>query len=375
MTTGFAARVGAAKGMAYALRAALWLGLFAATGARAEEPAVPESEPATPAVEEALASEELAPEPFVAELLEPASSACDDLWLVSTRASRDPCRPPHPERMRYWRCVDRNWVESDLEAFTASATPQAPVVVWVHGNNMPPSSAQASGMLVHRLVTRCHTGPMRFVIWSWPSERWTSSVVDDVRIKAPVSESQGYFVAWLVDRLPVDTNVALIGYSYGARVISAGMHMMAGGVIRGRTLEERVHPERMPPRVLLMAAAQDSNCFARGGAYDLALTQLEELVVMRNRRDMVLRCYPRLEQPGGPPALGQAGLTSPHGDWLFPISRSQVRQINVGPQVGLHHSLEYYLESPEVAARMRYFVRQSMPAPPDAEPHLPQNGR
>jgi hypothetical protein len=284
-----------------------------------------------------------------------ASAGCvPDVWIVNTRATVDACCSTEVAEhcVRFAHLRQCRWTGATLQDFNATANAAVPVIIWVHGNNSDAEAARESGWKIYQLLRRCSPGPIRFVIWSWPSERSTVFAVPDVRLKASISEEQGLYLAWFLDRIPPQLAVGIIGYSYGTRVTSAALHLLGGGVIQRCSLGTRVHPDRTPVRVFFMAAAQDANGFAPWGRYRRAPLQITQLVVLKNDCDMVLRCYPRLEQPGGPPALGAVGLS---GISATPLARAQVREIDVSDDIHCFHAFRHYVNSPVIAAQLRQF--------------------
>jgi hypothetical protein len=324
-----------------------------------------------------LSSDEEPADGTSAEALQSPCEMLADVWVVSTRSTAATCHPTvGTSRIRYRRYQAGRWVEANLDDFVSSSRAWRPIVIWMHGNNTTDQNARATGWQVYRLLTRGRTEPIRFVIWSWPSARTSRGIVRDLRVKADISDAQGYYLAWFLDQLPGESSVALIGYSYGTRVISSGLHLLAGGAILGRVLDSPPHGEQAVRRTLLIAAAQDNQSFSPRGPYALAPTNLAELRIMYNPCDAVLHWYPRLQKPGGPKALGATGLGVPRAFSLLP---SQVRQTNVARFIGIHHALNYYLDSPAIVARLRQFVYASgnpthvLPADATADATIPSN--
>jgi hypothetical protein len=149
----------------------------------------------------------------------------------------------------------RHWQPSDLESFLA-LDPSVPTIIFIHGNQISPGDAKHEGLAVYRRLV--HYGadgpPIRFVIFSWPSSR-VGGLLRDVRVKATRTDPTGCQLAWLLDQMPAETSVTLVGFSYGARIITAGLHIYAGGNLGRLALHERVHPNRGPMNVVLMSAA------------------------------------------------------------------------------------------------------------------------
>src|SRR5690606_32297914 len=147
-----------------------------------------------------------------------------------------------------------------------------PTVVYIHGNRVENGEDKPHGLWFHRsLAARTPSdGPMRFVIWSWPSSQ-IRGVVNDYQVKAARTKQVGWQLAWAVDRLPPETPLALVGYSYGARVVTGTLHLLAGGSLGELSLPERAHWSRPPIRAALIAAAVDAQWIRPGGYHGRAL--------------------------------------------------------------------------------------------------------
>src|SRR5262249_36994004 len=127
----------------------------------------------------------------------------------------------------------RCWQQSDLQTFL-TFDPTVPTVIFVHGNQISPGDAKSEGLSVYRHMI-CYgndSPPIRFVIFSWPSSK-IPGLLRDVRVKAARTGPAGYDLAWLIDQLPEETPVSLVGFSFGARIITGGLHVLAGGSLGG----------------------------------------------------------------------------------------------------------------------------------------------
>ena len=183
----------------------------------------------------------------------------DEIVVVNTRQLCGSC---DPESLRsglqletYAICDDaglRRWQPSDLDSFL-SFDPTVRTVIFVHGNQITAGDAKNEGLAVYRRLM--HYGGdgerVRFVIWSWPSAR-VGGLLRDVRVKASRTGPAGCQLAWLLDQMPSETPVSLIGFSFGARIITGGLHMLAGGNLGGMSLAESGHPNRQPMNVVLI---------------------------------------------------------------------------------------------------------------------------
>ena len=243
----------------------------------------------------------------------------------------------------------RRWQPSDLPGFLAF-NPSVPTVIFVHGNQISPGDAKCEGLAVYRrmILHGCAAPPIRFVILAWPSSQ-ISGLLRDVRVKAARTGPAGFQLAWLIDQMPAETPVSLVGFSFGARIITGGLHVLAGGSLGGSaSLSEHVHPNRPPMSVIMMASALHSHWLAEGQYHGLAMTQVSRLCLINNCDDPAMKYYDFIEPGrGGPQALGLCGPTC--------IGREYARKIvnrDVSGCVGAEHDLMRYVCAPGDAGLM-----------------------
>lgn len=237
----------------------------------------------------------------------------------------------------------RSWQQSDLSSFL-SFDPSVPTVIFVHGNQITTWDAKCEGLAVYRrMILHGADAPrIRFVIFSWPSAK-VGGLLQDVRIKAARTGPAGCQLAWLVDQMPVETPISFVGFSFGARIITGSLHILAGGSLGGSChLEERVHPERPQMSVILMASALHSYWLGDGQYHGLAMTQVSRMCLINNCDDPAMKYYDFIEPGrGGPQALGCCGPTR--------ISRENAKKIfnrDVSCYVGNEHDLMRYVCAP-----------------------------
>lgn len=274
------------------------------------------------------------------------TSEADEIVLVSTRAVGTTC---DGERMREKLQCQRYEIGPDGRAYWkavpwqgALLTPTSKrTVMYVHGNRVEPGEDRGRGMLVyHSLVSQGRPSePIRYVIWSWPSTP-IPGPLKDLYVKAARTRPAGWQLAWFLDQLPEETPVSLVGYSYGARVVSGALHLLGGGMLGGLELAERAHPQRPPMRVAMIAAAFDADWIQPGGYHARALSQTEELVLFTNQRDPAMRLYHFSVDRGRIDALGKAGPPRPGslGD-----AAQRIALLDVTAEVGRSHVLDNYL--------------------------------
>jgi len=299
-----------------------------------------------------------------------------DVWLVSTRgAPRSYLSPGAGERIRYFVLgEERRWRPSSDEALIGAMQRPGPTTIFVHGNRSGRCAAVSEAFELLRAIRgQAPEGRFRMVIWSWPSDRIRGGNRKDVRVKAAYSDVQGHYLADFLARLDPERPLSLVGYSFGARVITMALDRLDGGRDADEPLPEPgtedplpreaapraaapVGPAELtepadPPRrrVVLIAAALDAGWLAPGGRHGGAARQVERMLVTRNYCDPVLRLYPLMYRIGGPQALGFVGPV------CLGENRQKTEAADVSCAVGRAHDWSRYLTAPGLRRRMAEF--------------------
>jgi hypothetical protein len=283
--------------------------------------------------------------------------AHDRVYLLSTRHLCHHARriSLHEIPFRMWRldCDASECVDPDQ--YTSTLSVDRPIVVYIHGNRMPDEEVVARSSSVRRFIrSRTHQGPIDWLIFSWPSER-ESFGVRDFREKADRCDAQGLYLASFL-RKPVEASVplAMISYSFGARVATGALHALAGGKLAGRQLPE---PPLMGAdvRVGLVAPAIESSWLGANGYHGRATKNMDRLVLLYNRRDAVLKRYWLIEKVRRETALGFSGPTvfAPRANG----TRLPVRSRDCSPSVRLRHlELDYYRNACDAGCDMARMI-------------------
>lgn len=272
-----------------------------------------------------------------------AHAADAGFWLVSTRGRRGCEYAPRVE----WCTCTCGCRPSSLQALLATDDPGTVTVIYVHGNDTSSAEARRVAQAAYKqLRIPQHGQHVRFIAWSWPSDRIPGRIARDARIKAADAEIEGYQLARFLSELSPDVPVSLVGFSFGARVITAAAHLLAGGRMRGQALDRPVPARRL--RAVLLAAGLDRDWIVPGNRHGQALAACERMLVLVNHRDRVLRYYPLISDDGCTEALGYAGAPLQR---LGPY-RERVVQWNVHPYVGRAHGWETYLYNSSIAGRI-----------------------
>jgi hypothetical protein len=230
-------------------------------------------------------------------------------------------------------------------ASLAGANPVVPTVIFVHGNQISPGDAKQEGVALYRRMVWASDSPtpIRYVIFSWPSSK-IPGLLRDVRVKALRTRPAGCQLAWVIDQLQGDTPIELIGFSYGARIITGALHILGGGDLNGLTLAARQHPDRQPMNAVLFAAALNSDWLCPGHYHGLAMTQVDRMMLLNNCSDLAMQYYRFSTTCGNPQALGLCGPTC-----IDPAGAAKIRQRDLSRWVD-EHELMAYVCAPGVAA-------------------------
>ena len=269
------------------------------------------------------------------------------VWLISTR-----CAPlsgdldSGEKSICYWQLsTDHQWRSADEDAFYADDEAKTPTTIVIHGNRVDADEAiDFAWHIYRRMVKVAQDQPFRLVIWSWPSERMCRGIRPDTQLKLCYCDVQAYYLAACIDRLrQKDVPVCLIGYSMGGKIIPGSLHLLAGGEVGHRTLTNRHSSDQAQKstpsvRAVLVAAGVDDDSLCADGVYNLALSQVESMLIVKNCYDRVLKWYPRIYGRGGPEALGFVGpICNDHCE--------NIEMLDLSCELGRNHKWEGYLMS------------------------------
>jgi hypothetical protein len=280
-----------------------------------------------------------------------------EVWLVSTREEpHGSALDPSLDCLQYWRQdSDCQWTPSDAETFFSTADLKTPTVVFVPGNRTDFDWAITKGLYTCDSIRACAGDPpFRYVIWSWPSDRMCRGVKADTRLKVEYSDDESFYLAQWLNRLPPGMKVSLIGHSFGPRIITGAMQLLAGGEVAGQSLPSETvaawsKGKRNPVRVVLLAAAVNADWLAPGHCHGSALPLIDAALITLNGCDRVLRWYPRIDGRNGSEALG---LIGPQGV----ADAANVEVVDVADEVGKIHDWRGYSLAPSVCCRWSKYV-------------------
>lgn len=287
-----------------------------------------------------------------------------EFWIVNTRCA-PACRGLEAgfDQITYSKYEPgRGWVRYPFPEFLAGVDASLPTTIFVHGNLYTHPEAVSAMFQTADIVGR-GVPAFRIILWSWDSQFVRGvGLIGSVRAKAARSESQGYYLARLIEQLDPQVSLSLVGHSFGARTVAAALEGLATHRVAGHELPPRTHDDRRSIQVAMLAAAVDNTALLPGRRYGSALTQVDRLLLTVNSRDLALRAFTRFANGGGP-VLGLTGLPNIHslGD-----QRSKIRVVY--SPLGCKHEIKYYEHSPSIVAAMRPYFFQ--PISPTTAPAL-----
>ncbi|MBX9788174.1 MAG: hypothetical protein K2Y37_04605 [Pirellulales bacterium] len=295
--------------------------------------------------------------------IDPCQKAQGEFWVVSTRNAPVRCNLDQGLGcIEYYRRTGRDSYERySLDEFLMAMDPSLPTCIYVHGNTLDWDGAIEGGTRVYRKIGRGIHG-FRLVLWSWPAERLKGYGLEgNIVEKADRSESQGYYLAWLVDLLDPRVPLSLVGHSYGCRTVTAGLQGLATGHIACYDLPERHYIGWRPMEACLVAAAMDKWLLTPRGRHALAVTQIDRMLITTNPDDRTLALLPKWFPWE---ALGLNGLPERP---IAPYDQ-RVLQLESTSWVNKAHRFQAYAHDRELADRLRpYFFYLDAPEPIPAE--------
>ena len=279
----------------------------------------------------------------------------DELWYVGTRhlelSDAHPSELPSLEVFRY---RDATWTASCVDALVAPSSPDMTTLFYFHGNRVSVGYAVTGGRLVYRRVTDVARwrGPLRFVIWSWPSDKICGQL-RDFRAKATRSDVDALFLAAVLSRMPKQVPVSMLAYSFGARIVTGCLHLRGGGELLGNKLHSEDVNSMHRVRTVFCAAAVHHDWLYSGGKQSRAVSQMNQFLVLYNSRDPLLMHYRFLERNSRPAALGFVGLEQDRlADQSVVFHQRDVRDV-----VGLSHSELRYFASTELVRQLSRYLQ------------------
>ncbi|MCA8988414.1 MAG: hypothetical protein KDA78_12265 [Planctomycetaceae bacterium] len=282
---------------------------------------------------------------------------CGGYWVVSTYSlpQQPGCCPQTFPFSCYYKPVKGSLRPSSVSEMSQSLNPSAPTALFVHGSFVNIDKALNEARFTYSWLQQSKPCEALNVIFlAWPS--------DDVDTLLPslsvihnghLADHNGIYLAHLIDSLPASSPLCLIGHSHGARVITACMHYRGGGRVQGCVRPDCCGCQR-EIRAILAAAAVNHEVFNPGQQFDRALSQLNAMLLLVNRKDLALTVYP-LVGPSYGRAISKTGTTIVDRRQLGP-RLCKIYQLDLTFDIGFRHAWQMYYTNVELARQISSFI-------------------
>ncbi|MBQ7814845.1 MAG: hypothetical protein IJ387_10185, partial [Thermoguttaceae bacterium] len=266
------------------------------------------------------------------------------------------------------------WVAKDVADFYADAAEFA-TVVYAHGyqTDMTDATRDAAAFKAVLAAARQNVGAdraFRLVVWKWNSERDAARIRIDAQSKASLADWSGKALGRFLGGLDANADFALVGFSFGARVVGSALETLAQNGAQAAALDvefdendefafavsgqanveenasqtnavsaavaEPYLSEANEVRkiaLILVAAACDLGSFEARGVYGRGATLPTDVSNVYNPNDFALRYYRHVSETRSD-AQGVAPLRS----GVFPNAVGKTFNINSNPALGKRHA-------------------------------------
>jgi hypothetical protein len=292
-----------------------------------------------------------------------AACRAADIWMVSTRGLPGICRLPESADLDVQRHCDdgrgSRWERSDVA--TLLGEPERPLVIFLHGNRYEPAAARRQGVLLARhLAARCPcTGPVRTVIFSWPSAQ-DGLLLRDGRAKYQRAHADGHYLGWLLGQVDPARPVAIVAYSFGALITLEALEHLVEAERAGRSDLAPWTVRQGRTHLVFIAPAVRCDALAPRGPYRDAFACIDRLTLIINSRDDALRFFPWLDPRVRADALGFVAMPRA---WVPP--GVEFSATDGAGLIGRQHGLALYLASPPLARRISTGALERLTDPAD----------
>ena len=279
-------------------------------------------------------------------------------WIVGTQSSPqnfDKSAPVFcPSVTRFDPCT--GFRQANMQELTQALQPHIPVCILSHGSFVGwedvLTESQETWKWLHHA---CPSHPIQMIYFSWPSDRPVFSPVIQIEVNrlGRRAERNGIYMASLVQQIPPDCPICLIGHSHGTRVIASAFHLLGGGSVDGYLLASGQFPQHRL-RAVFAASAMDHKWLNPGQRYERALCPVECVLNLKNSCDPALLVYP-LRHPFSSGALGFTGTTR-RDRKLLGASGNKMQDLDLTEEIGIGHYWPHYFRRPWLARAIRNYL-------------------
>lgn len=311
--------------------------------------------------EHALPAEQALPMEQALPIVVNASVPQSEIFEVSTRHLPKRFRSisfdcPNVEVNRW---VGNQWCRSSIVDALPPFDDGMLSILYVHGNFMERNNALNRVRIVDDYLRSQTNRSYRLIMLSWPSQR-DRKPLHDVVVNNQIAECESLYVAWMLGKLRNHAQVSLLGFSFGAKAVTGGLHLDAGGTLPGyAAIPHEPNNNTRLYRLGLVAPAVDRQWLQPNGRHGLAFANVDGVMNLYNSRDPILRRFRFLDRLSQPIAAGFAGIETAFAPRaISPLAgQTTIRQYDCGGVIGTTHSeRSYYGECPYFREIIRHLL-------------------
>ena len=298
----------------------------------------------------------------------PRPERMGQVWIVQSRdCPQELGSDPWPTLKAFTFDAEGHKVERPFAELFASVMGR-PVLVQVQGSLTTPDAAFGGLIWTHSWLQSHRSLPQDAVVvaFDWPSQRVYGEDLRDINEKGRRSFVAAYHLAVFLSAFPPGSRIGLIGQSFGGRVVSATLHLLAGGALQGHGHEGAARLTSTRPdlriRAVIVGAAVDRTWLDPGQKLDRVLLGCESLLNLYNRKDEALLLYPSLIRSGHHRAIGRVGLSNSDFAKLGPLA-ARYQEFDIHDILGPEHTLLDAVANPKIARRIAPYVWANDPGP------------
>ncbi|MBL4884483.1 MAG: hypothetical protein JKY95_08110 [Planctomycetaceae bacterium] len=235
-----------------------------------------------------------------------------------------------------------------------SLNPAAATCIMVHGSSVGVDTAIMDANNTYSWIKKGAPGcALNMIFFVWPGDESLLGFTSrNVKKNGIIAAQNGIYLGHLIDRIPSSSPVCLLGHSHGARTVVAALHYRGGGRVNGVCKGNR--SGKRPCRAVLAAAAINHMWLNPNNKYGLAVSQVDKLLNIVNRRDMALALYPLAAVSNGR-AFAKTGLTRSDKKKLGHYA-CRVHELDATSVIGFRHTWPNYYGRPELAKIIAPYV-------------------
>lgn len=268
----------------------------------------------------------------------------DEVWLISTRSIQGATAPVALDQFVCKHVVGTAWNQVPLQQLldVQRGNPDKATVVFLHGNRTSQYWARRRGKQAYQVLfgnNPVNMPPVRFVIWSWPTDPLVNPIQDfEKKMDRSVLDGRlfGQFLSCLDHQQPLK----LVTYSLGTQVAFLG-------------LENVATQTGSCPQIDMIAMAPVTHCQWPASPQQLENTacRIQSLRFFRNPNDLAIKAYKAFC------TLRCKKRFVPGADIISGV-HPNVSQFDVRNDVGREHNVLGYVSQPQVSHALESFLRR-----------------